>query len=96
MKILSRTTTRISIATVFVSAALAGCGGGSSGLSAQAHRDFVGGCTRTGSASGMCECMFTRLTVKQGFNSEAKLKAVLADTGRYISVIRQDAIACKA
>jgi hypothetical protein len=40
--------------------------------------------------------MFTQLTVKQGFNSEAKLKAVLADTKRYLPVIRQDAVACKA
>jgi len=40
----------------------------------------------------MCECIFTQLTTKQGYDSEAKLKALVAN-GEFLSVVQQDAVA---
>jgi hypothetical protein len=88
MRISSRTTVRTSVAAVFAMGALSGCGGGSSSISDQAHRDFVAGCTKSGPPHALCECIFARLTGKEGYNSEAKLKA-LAAGGTYLTVVQR-------
>jgi len=91
MKTAPRTTlVQSSLAAALVVIALVGCGG-SSGISDQDHRDFVAGCSKPAPPT-MCECIFTELTTKQGCDSEAKLKALVA-SGEFLSVVHQDAVA---
>src|SRR5438067_602544 len=66
------------VAVLAVAGAIAGCGGSSSGLSDQNHRDFVGGCTNSGTPAAGCECLFTQLTQNQGLNTESKIKGILS------------------
>ncbi len=58
-----------------VAASAIGACGGSSGISSKFHRDYVAGCARSQS-NAACECLFSQLTDKHGFNSEQKLKDV--------------------
>jgi hypothetical protein len=92
MKTAPRTLVQSSLAAALLVTALAGCGGSSS-ISDQDHRDFVAGCSKSAQPT-MCECIFTQLTTKQGYDSETKLKALAAD-GDFVSIVQQDALACK-
>ncbi len=92
MKTAPRTPVQSSLAAALLVTALASCGG-SSGISGQDHRAFVAGCSKSAQPT-MCECIFTQLTTKQGYDSEAKLKALVAN-GEFLSVVQQDAVACK-
>lgn len=83
---------------ILATTALAACGSSApstSPLSAQDHTDFVGGCTHTGAKAALCECVYTQLTVKQGYTSEAKLTVLTKDTAKYHGAVVRAALACK-
>jgi len=84
---------------ILAATALAACGSSgpsTSPLTAQDHTDFVGGCTHTGAKAALCECLYTQLTVKQGYTSDAKLTTLTSDTTKYHAAILRAAVACKA
>ena len=83
---------------ILATTALAACGTSgpsTSPLSAQDNTDFVGGCTHTGAKAALCECIYTQLTVKQGYTSEAKLNTLTKDATTYKGAVVRAALACK-
>ena len=61
--------------------ALASCGGSDSGsesgISDQAHREYVAGCVDSGQNREGCECLYQQLTTKQGVDTEPKFKRLI-------------------
>jgi hypothetical protein len=69
--------------TLLTAVVIAGCGGSSSesgsGISDQAHRDYVAGCVDSGQTKAGCECLYRELTTKQGVDTEPKFKRLIQE-----------------
>ena len=85
---------RAAAAAVLTASALAACGG-SSGAFAQDRSDFLGGCQKAGPTASVCRCLITQIVATQGFNTDAKLKALSSDAAKLSGVQRKAANACK-
>jgi acyl CoA:acetate/3-ketoacid CoA transferase len=70
-----RTEAATTVGALLAAAAIAGCGG-SSGISDKAHNDYIAGCVNAGQTKAGCQCLYDRLTKKEGVDTESKFKSL--------------------